>query len=74
MVRRTQRERVLAAEKSPRPEVTTERGHVLIPYWYVLDYLEKTSPELGQVESPQYPQKFPRVGHFHYGVRKERAV
>ena len=47
-----------AAEKNPRPEVTTDRGHVLIPYWYILDYLEKTSPELGQVESTEYPLKF----------------
>lgn len=46
------------ADKNPRPEKTTDRGHVIVPYWYVLDYLEKTSQELKERESSEFPKKF----------------
>ncbi|MDE0094454.1 MAG: hypothetical protein OXO49_08155 [Gammaproteobacteria bacterium] len=45
-------------DKNPRPEETTDRGHVIVPYWYVLDYLEKTSQELKGAESSEFPKKF----------------
>ncbi|MDE0646030.1 MAG: hypothetical protein OXH84_07340 [Gammaproteobacteria bacterium] len=45
-------------DKNPRPEETTDRGHVIVPYWYVLDYLEKTSQELKEKESSEFSKKF----------------
>ncbi len=50
--------RFFAAQDNPRPQKTTDDGHVLVPYWDVLDYLEKTSLELNDQENAEYSQKF----------------
>ena len=47
-----------APQNNPRPAAEIDQGHVFVPYWQILDYLEKTSQELNESEDDKYPQEF----------------
>lgn len=44
-------------KSAPVPKTTPE-GYISTPYWYVLDYFERSSSELNRPESSQYNLKF----------------
>ena len=46
---------------NPRPKETTDDGHVLIPYWHVLDYLDRTSSELHESKNADYAISFREI-------------
>lgn len=47
-----------AAQNNPRPQDSTVEGHVFVPVWHVLDYLEKTTEELNENQNEEYFKKF----------------
>lgn len=46
------------AQNNPRPQDSTVEGHVFVPFWHVLDYLEKTSDEFNENQNAEYSKKF----------------
>ena len=53
-----ERQKFFLVEKNPRPRNIEDGEYVLVPYWEVLDYLEKTSVELKQPKNLKYAEKF----------------
>ena len=47
-----------APEANPRPKESSVEGRKFVPYWCVLDYLEKTSSELNENENENYSKIF----------------
>ncbi|MXX94956.1 MAG: hypothetical protein F4039_02285 [Gammaproteobacteria bacterium] len=47
-----------AVEDNPTPHRTTKEGHVLVPFWPVLDYLERTSKKIKVDQNELYGEKF----------------
>ena len=48
-------------EENPKPVSAKEEGYVNIPYWLVVDYLVKTTPELAHDKNREYAEKFLQV-------------
>ncbi|HVN96879.1 MAG TPA: hypothetical protein VMT62_10645 [Syntrophorhabdaceae bacterium] len=46
---------------NPKPVPAKEEGYVIIPFWFTVDYLVKTVPELADEKNRQYAEKFLRV-------------
>lgn len=46
------------ASKNPAPKETEDKGFYVIPFWPVLEYLERTAPELQIEENREYADKF----------------
>ncbi|MCY3627111.1 MAG: SIR2 family protein [Gammaproteobacteria bacterium] len=47
-----------SVENNPKPENSEDDEYVLVPYWEILDYLEKTSVELKDPKNSDYAKKF----------------
>ena len=51
-------QKYFSVENNPRPRKSDDGEHILVPYWMVLDYLEKTSLELKEPKNLKYAEKF----------------
>jgi hypothetical protein len=48
-------------EENPRPVPAKEEGYINIPFWFVVDYLVKTAPELDDEKNRKYAEKFIQI-------------
>ena len=51
-------QKYFSVEDNPRPRKSDDTEYILIPYWVILDYLEKTSEELKEPKNSEYAKKF----------------
>lgn len=59
---------------NPAPKETDDKGFYAIPVWSVLEYLEKTAPELQIPENAEYADKFLQIIRYTTKVSIETGV